>query len=162
MDAAGYYFLDGQDMWTTYGVFIEKGSDEFLLFPERKDSLKYDWMDQNGIDLDVSNPVYKEREMTLQCAIIANNQDDFWDKYQSFMDKLMSPGLRTLTIKEFEKDYAVVYLKCNSFTRFTRLKTANKIAAKFTITFMEPAISEILTDEFGVPLTDDDGNILTP
>lgn len=159
---AGFYSLDGQDMWTTYGVFIEKGSDEFLVPPERKEGITHDWFDQNGIDIDVSSPAFKQRDFTIQCALIADNEADFWAKYEAFMSKLMSPGTRTLFIKEFERDFSVIYMKCNNFTRFTRLKTVNKIAAKFTISLMEPALLEILTDESGNVLTDENGNILTP
>jgi hypothetical protein len=160
MDATGLYLMDSLDMWTTYGVFVEKGHDQFLMLPERKESITYSWPDQDGIDIDTATPRFKEREVTLNCSIIANNEADFWSKYDALKVALTAPGTRNLYVNELGKDFDVIYMKCPSFTKYTRLKTVSKIAAKFQIVFIIPDTPQPLTDEFDEPLTDDDDNIL--
>lgn len=157
---SGYYIMDGLDLWETYGVFIEKGTDDFLVLPERKEPITYDWPDLSGLSYDTANPVFKERQVELNCALVAGSESDFWNKYNAFKAALMAPGTRSLTVTELSQTFDVVYLKCTSFTRFTRLKTVSKVAAKFRLVLMIPDSPEVLTDEFDVPLTDEDGNIL--
>jgi hypothetical protein len=156
----GYYELDGLDLWDNYGVFIEKGTDDFLILPERKESIQYDWPDLSGLSIDTATPAFKERQVELSCAIVANDESDFWTKYDAFRDALMAPGTRSLYVIELEKTFDVVYMKCTSFNRFTRLKTVSKVAAKFRIVFLIPDSPEPLLDEFDVPLTDEDDNTL--
>jgi len=153
-----YFKIDGLDFWDEYGVFVEGGTDDFLVFPERKESIIHDWNDEDGIDIDTSTPYFKEREFTLKCALIADNEADFWAKYEAFINKWMEPGARQLEVVELSKEFFVIYQKCTQFTRFTRLKTANRIACKFTIQIMEPQPLSVLTDEFGEVITDEFDN----
>jgi hypothetical protein len=160
MSLSGKYAMDTLDLWTTYGVFLEDGTTEFLRFPERKESITNDWPDQMGIDIDLSTPTYKEREITIQCALIADNEADWWTKYNAFRVALMGSGKRMFYIAELSRSYQVIYVKCSSFTKFTRIKTSGKVAAKFTLQLLEPEPRAILTNASGVPLTDGSGNYL--
>lgn len=136
----GQYYMDGADLWLVYGVTIRAGSDDLMKFPERKDSISHDWEDENGIDIDLSRVFLQSREATFQCNIIANNEQDFWQKYNSFLAMLVQPNLRRLEISELSASYFVYYKQCPSFTRFTRIKAgphSGKVAAQFTITLVE-------------------------
>lgn len=157
---SGQYFMDGKDLFLVYGIIIEAGSDDLLKFPDRKDSISHDWMDENGIDIDLSRVFFEPREISLQCAILANNGTDFWNKYGAFLAMLAQPDLRRLEVTELSSSYYVFYKQCTSFTRFTRIKigsNAGKVASKFTLTLVEkaPAI-----DSSNVYLITDDNRFL--
>lgn len=136
----GKYYIDGKDLWTTFGIFVESGSDTFLQFPKRKESITHDWLDSNGLDVDTSRVFFEARTPELKFSIIAANEADFWNFYTGWLAEWAKPGTRRITISEFEKDFYVIYQECSSFTRFTRIKDGYDrfVACKFTIRLMEP------------------------
>lgn len=132
------YKIDGVDLYAIYGVSISGGSEGFLRFPDRKDSVEHDWSDRNGIDKDLSRVFFKDRDISLDCNFIANDEQDFWSKYNAFYGMIQKPGERRLEISEFNASYFVIYVKCENFTRYTRVVGAvDKIACKMTVTFRE-------------------------
>ncbi|KAA2241667.1 hypothetical protein F0L74_17470 [Chitinophaga agrisoli] len=138
----GQYLMDGADLWLVYGVTISAGSDDLMKFPARKDSISHDWEDENGIDIDLSRVFFQSREASFQCNIIANDETDFWQKYSGFLAMLAKPDLRRLEIAELSRSFYVYYKGCNSFTRFTRIKSGaykGKITAQFSIALTERA-----------------------
>jgi hypothetical protein len=160
MDLSGYYFIDGKDLWTAYSVFVESGSDDFLKYPAKKESITHDWMDTNGIDVDLSRQFFDAREITLRCAIVVTSTSEFWQKYNGLIADLTQPGTRRFSIGEFgSRSYYLHYKECNSFDRFTRVKdgTTNKIAMKFTLVLVEPNPT---LDNGDVFLWDEDGRFI--
>ena len=131
------YYLDGLSLFDYFGVGVESGSSDLLKPPDRKDSISHDWMDENGIDIDLSRVFLQSREATFQMFIIANDEADFWNKYNAFISYLQKPGTRRLTISEFSKDFFVFYKSCKTFDRFTRIKDSGKVACKFTLVLIE-------------------------
>lgn len=153
---AGRYYIDGADLYLVYGITISTGSDDLLKPPKRKDSITHDWLDENGIDVDLSRVFLESREVTLQCNFITNSKADFWTKYNYFLAMLVQPGLRRLELSEFGKSYYVYYKECSSWQRFARIDSGPEkgmIACKFTITLVEknPTIDAsnvyIITDD---------------
>jgi hypothetical protein len=145
--------MDGIDLWTSYGILIEKGSDTFLNIPERKTGIVNDWPDQSGLDLDLETPYFKERTIILSCGLIAVNENDFWNKYNLFITNLMKPGFRMFYVERFSRSFRLVYKKCSDFTTFTKFKSNGKIAAKFILEMVEPDPKSILTDANCNPIT---------
>jgi len=152
----GQYYIDGADLYMIYGVTISAGSDDLLKYPKRKESITHDWLDENGVDVDLSRVFLESREVTLQCNFIVRSKAEFWPKYSAFIAMLIKPGLRRLELSEFGKSYYVYYKECSSFTRFSRIASGpatGKIACKFTITLVEknPTIDAsnvyIITDD---------------
>lgn len=150
------YYIDGADLYLVYGIFISAGSDDLLKIPKRKESITHDWLDENGVDVDLSRVFLESRDITLECNFLANSKDDFWYKYNSFIATLTKPGLRRLELSEFGKSYYVYYKECSSWKRFARINSGpekGRIACKFTITFTEknPTIDAsnvyIITDD---------------
>lgn len=145
-DVSGYYWIDGIDLWIAFGMIIEKGSTEFLLLPKKKDSITHDWKDTHGIDTDLSKIVLDQREGTLQMAIIADSEEDFWIKHDSFIATLMKPGTRRLQIKAHQnRSYYIYYKSPGNYTQIKKLTGKdedffgpNKVMAKFSINVIEP------------------------
>ena len=135
----GRYFINGIDLWDAFGIFIQKGSDDFLKLPERKDSITHDWMDTNGIDIDLSTPFFKEKSIALDCAMIAADATDFWTKYQQFVSLISQPGLLRFEPTHLGRFFFVYYKNCSTYQKLTKLNSGGVIyvATKFTINIVE-------------------------
>jgi hypothetical protein len=131
------YTLGGIDL-ESIGVYVESGSDDFLKLPDLKDPYKYDWAERNGIEVDLSDPKFKEKEITLNMAIIGTSEADFWSNYNSFLNLIKSPGTKRLFCGELKRSFFVYYSKMNSFNRLSPIVGQDKIGAKYVVTFIEP------------------------
>jgi hypothetical protein len=160
-DVSGFYFIDGIDLWTAFGLMIEEGSADFLRYPPKKVSIEHDWMDSNGIDVDLSRVFFGPREGVLNCAIFAESEDDFWTKHNQFIATMTQPNLRRLSIKAHgERSYNVYYKECNNYKQIKALKgldTAYKIVGRFSLVIVEP---EPTIDASNVFIVDEDGRFL--
>lgn len=133
----GRYYMDGADLWVHFNIGVESGSDDFLKMPKRKDTISHNWLDENGLDVDLSRTFLEAKQIELKCHLLADNEAQFWDCYNRFMAALTKPGIRRITVAEFDRDFYCFYNECNIYTRFTRLKTVNKIACKFSVKLTE-------------------------
>jgi hypothetical protein len=138
---SGNWFIDGIDIYDVFKVFLEEGSAYFLKFPPRKDSLTHDWLDANGIDVDTSRPFLGPRDVPLNLAIIATDQEDFFLKQSQFLSHLIQPGLRRISLRSHgERSYYVYYKETNNIKPEAPLKgeLTGLFAYRFTILFVEP------------------------
>lgn len=160
MGPAGLYYIDGMDLWTVFGMFVEKGTDDFLKFAARKESISHDWINENGIDVDDSRVFLKDRDITLHVAFIVDGPEQFWTKYNAFLAQMMLPGKRRIEPKGLgDVQYFCHYKESGSAVRFTKyLPDAAKIAVKFTITFTEVNPADNITQV--VFIVDEDGRFL--
>lgn len=162
IDLSGRYFIDGMDIWSAFGLFVESGSDGFLNYPSRKDGISHDWRDSNGIDVDVSLNFLGPRDITLNFALLSASESDYWTKYQNFITAMVQPGMRRIQLAQFVgKSYQVFYKSCQAYHRFTKIVDADedhKIASKFSVTFTESNPAPSASDLFIV--TTQDGRFL--
>ncbi len=142
LDVSGYYFIDGIDLWTTFGLVVEEGSADMLQYAPKKESIKHDWMDSNGVEVDLSRIFFGPREIILKCAILCESEEEFWEKHDDFISHLIQPGKRRLSIKAHgERSYYVYYKECNNYTQVKALQgidTPKKVAARFSLVLEEP------------------------
>ena len=158
MDLSGKYYIDGKDLWTVFNMFVEEGTDDFLRYPAKKDSITHDWQDSNGIDVDLTRVFFTERSITLRLGMIVSNEADFWSKYNQFLMQMALPGLRRIEPKSLgERSFYCFYKECTDFMWVTRIKNVNKIGIKFTLNMVEPN-PEIANDT--VFIVDEDGRFL--
>ena len=129
--------LDGLDFKATYGVVISKGSSSLLAFPGRKQSLSHDWQDEEGIDIDLSNPVFEPRDFTLTCAQIAASRDDFFTKNNALFTALSAPGTRQLYIADMDRTFIVYYKSQANCTKLSKIINTSKVGIKFDLVFSE-------------------------
>lgn len=138
---AGKYFIDGKDFWTIFSIIVESGSSDFLKYPSRKESITRDWSDADGIDVDLSAVFFNARDIALRCAIIADNEADFWLKYEAFIVQWKQPGVHRIELSEFGmRSFYCFYKDTSFFERFTRILDDNgqlKVACKFTLNITE-------------------------
>lgn len=90
----GYCYIDGIDIYTEFGVFIEgDGYDELLSFPALKEPDKNDWPEEHGIEVDLSEPHLQAQEITIDFAIVG-----VVNRWRNFFVFLSVPGYRTVNI----------------------------------------------------------------
>ncbi|MCZ2084164.1 MAG: hypothetical protein LC112_07800 [Flavobacteriales bacterium] len=127
--------LNTKNLLTEYLLIIQTGTAELLQFPERKEFLTNDWREENGQEYDLALPTFKDKEVTLNCAIVADDDTLFWSAYNAFFAELTKAGWQDLYIHDHSKTYSVFYKKSQSFKKASkRLKNVEKILVKFQIT----------------------------
>lgn len=157
---AGRWFIDGIDLFGTFGLFIEEGSADFLKFPPKKSSIEHDWQDSDGRDVDLSRIFFDQREGTLNIAIISTDMADFFDKQMAFIAQMKQPGTRRFTLKSHgERSYYIYYKECNNFKPVKALtgEDTGYFAHRFSMVVVEP---EPVIDAQHLFIIDHDDNYL--
>ncbi|MDQ1139408.1 hypothetical protein [Pedobacter agri] len=131
------YTLGGIDL-STIGVYVESGSNDFLKLPDLKEPYKVDWAEMNGIEVDLADPKFKEKEITLNLAIHATSETQFWNNYNAFLNILRSPGTKRLFVGDLGRSFFVYYSKMNNYQKLSPIAGEFKIGAKYSVTFIEP------------------------
>lgn len=135
----GHLVIDGVDAYSEYGFIILKGSMEsWLLLPEMKNPFSHDWKDENGLEVDLDERYAKSKDVTLKVLFIAETEVEFWENYKRTLEKMTSPGLRTMYYREMDKEFEVYYTKSSAAKTYTRLKNVNKICVEMTFHFTMP------------------------
>ncbi|MXV16826.1 hypothetical protein [Hufsiella ginkgonis] len=133
MNAKGLYFLEGLDMWLTYGWAPLSGSDDFVPFPERKDPPSHDWGDEDGIEYDLTTPVFMNRQVTIGGTLHASSRTDYNIKRAALWNALKAPGQLDLMVADLGTTYQVFYSK-SSGKKYTKIN-ANKVVVELNLTF---------------------------
>ncbi len=127
--------LNGVNLLSGFGLIIQTGAAALLEYPERKESVKYDWPEENGVQYDLAAPRFKDKEITLRCAILKDTHVQFWAAYNALYLQLSKPGAQQLYIDDHGKTYSVFYKKSGNFNiRLKRLKNVSKVFVKFDLT----------------------------
>lgn len=109
-NATARHYLNGLDVYETYGVIISGGSASFLGMPKRKEGLAYEWPDENGTQRDLATAVFEEKQVLLSCALKAADIDDFWAKRLAFQQQLNRPGWQLWRVMDNNRDYKVRFI----------------------------------------------------
>ncbi|SDE77505.1 hypothetical protein [Riemerella columbipharyngis] len=118
------------------GAVIQTGTEELLAYPERKSVYENDWAEENGSQYDLDNPKFKDKEVTLKMAILADDNTQYWQYSNALFNELKKAGQLALYIFDHDKTYQVFYMKSGNFKKtFKRLKNTEKVFVKFDLTF---------------------------
>lgn len=67
----GYTYIDGFDIFEKYGVFVAKGAYADLVnYPALKEPDKNDWHEENGIEVDLSDPKLDTRSFDMSFGAV--------------------------------------------------------------------------------------------
>lgn len=138
MGLTGTLLMDGTDCWTAYGISMDGTNNALLAFPERKDSLSFNYTDQDGLSIDLTAPAFKARQMKLSFWLMATNSTTFWTQYQSWFSALTSPGSRSIFISELQSTVSLFYVGTDSLDKVTPI-TGNTtgVYMKMVLNFSE-------------------------
>ncbi len=131
----GFANINGQDIYTTYGISFRPGTySELLKAPKRKKGYEKDWGDENGIETDPNEtPVYERQTYTLPIFIDAMGAAQFYSRYNAFKTFLLNSKEFNLDFLEMGRRFKVRYSEMSSFDKLTRINGNNKVGCYFTI-----------------------------
>lgn len=93
----GGCYIDGKNIYTSYGaVFVRGGIDEFLTFPSLADPPANDWPEEDGIEVDLENPVLNPREITLSF---------YAEDACSLIDQISKPGYHVFRVPRLGREW---------------------------------------------------------
>ena len=135
-------YLNGQDVFATWGVAIEKGLGTFLLPHEPKERIQHDWPEEPGLDIDLSPVELQAKEVTLRCWIAANGLEDFDIKYAAFFAELSKSQMHEWRVVDHEKTYAVIYKAAKNGDKASGTLLRNRAYFRFDLIFtVQPDLS---------------------
>jgi hypothetical protein len=130
--------LNGKDLALIFGTHIQRnGSDPFLAFPKRKESLSHNYPEETGIDIDLGAPQFEAREFSLKCALIADNRTDYWIKYSGLFTELSQAGTHTLYLADLDKAFLLYYKAQQGVSKLVRFGSSGKVGVIFELVFGE-------------------------
>jgi hypothetical protein len=136
----GKWYLNGSDLYTTYGAAIKKGSyNELLLPPTPRKRLEYEYIDQNGISVDTTSALtYAARRFKMLFMLKASSDTQFWIRYNALFAALAIPGTFTLQITDLNKTFTLLYEGTSKVDKLTKIAGATTVFAVFEINFLQP------------------------
>lgn len=118
-------FIDGHDAFNEYGIFVEQGGyNQVIQFPAFKPLEVTEWLDDDGIEVDLSSPKLDTRTLQIQFCI-TNIQ-----YAEDLFDELSIGAYHTFEFKELNRTYRLRMTQNGSFKSKIRL-------GKLTLTFAD-------------------------
>lgn len=125
-------FINGKDIWKTWGARLEKGAYEALLTPaDLKPHIENTSRQIDGTQVLVSNIKVKERDVSFVITIRGKSEEEYLARYKSFVDELQKGWIK-LKIPRLHTEYNLIYETCSKFGNHG-LKLG-----KFSLKFREP------------------------
>ena len=99
----GLVFIDGVDV-AQYGIESVNGYASLLAYPEMREPISEEWAEYDGVEVDLSDPKLKEKEVELSFTIRDVGSGE------SFVAAVSQPGYRTIYIPLFGRSWNLRYL----------------------------------------------------
>jgi hypothetical protein len=132
----GKYFLNGKDMFTTFGVvFAEKAYAQLLKLPQSRDEYVQVFADQNGSQR--PDPIFFQTlTHTLPFVIIGTDYNEILNKYEAFRNELLSITYHLLEVPRLGKLYRLRYSNMSDFDTAERIMDQGNMVFTFKIDFL--------------------------
>lgn len=119
----GRLYIDGTDMYEAYGVWITKGGyDGLLSFPALVEPDKNVWPEEDGIEVDLENPVLSGKELTI--PLVASDPAMDIDEFIAYVAR---PGYRTVRVPALGREWRLRLL--SEPGRVTYGRTADRLVS---------------------------------
>lgn len=143
----GNWYLNGSDLYATYGVAITKGSyNDIMSPPIPRKRMEYEYTDEDGIRVDKTTPlVFEPKRYKIKVVIVANGFSQFWGRYNAFFNVLAIPGTITLRVAPIGVSVKVFYEGAKNVDKIIRLKNG-RVASAFELSVFEPNPKERIYD----------------
>jgi len=121
----GKLYIDGKDAYLEYGVFVEQyGYKELIQFASFKKLDITDWPDEDGIEVDLTEPKLDTRTLKIQfCIVNVRYAEDLFNE-------LAIGSYHTFEFRELGRTYTLRMTSNGTFKSFIRL-------GKLTISFAD-------------------------
>lgn len=123
-----------EDVFTTYGVCLLKGSYEKLLeYPSPKSLITWSDRRNNGVEYLADGDTIRvdKKSVVINVVLLAKDEKDYYTKYEAFFKRLTS-GIICMKIPTLGKVFKLVYSKQSNLTKL------NKKSSTFALNLIEP------------------------
>lgn len=97
----GKLYIDGNDAYLRYGVYVVQGGyDELVAMPPLKEPQKNDWHEEDGIEVDLENPVLDAREVSVTFAV-----SGIFNRFADFVDLLSDRAYHVFEFTEIQRTF---------------------------------------------------------
>lgn len=131
----GQCYIDGRDIYSDFGVIITDGGyDDLFKLPGMIEPDKNDWAEEDGIEVDLSEPRLQPREITVSFASISYMQWQLFIEFLTLPTERIVDGVpimsinRTVTIPYLARTWTLRY---DSMTELGLYNEANLFEIKF-------------------------------
>lgn len=126
-------YINGKDAYTTWGITMDNtGLSELMTPPANKTFIENESRLEHGKRVVASNPRIDSRNLTLQINLTAHDEEQFFERYNSFCKELATGMLEIETRYQSGVVYKTIYQSCSQFSQFMRG------IGKFTLKLVEP------------------------
>ena len=123
-----------EDVFTTYGICLLKGSYEKLLeYPTPKSLITWSDRRNNGVEYLADGDTIRvdKKSVVINVVLLAKDEKDYYTKYETFFKRLTS-GIIYMKIPTLGKVFKLVYSKQSNLTKL------NKKSSIFALNLIEP------------------------
>ena len=123
-----------EDVFTTYGICLLKGSYEKLLeYPSPKSLITWSDRRNNGVEYLADGDTIRvdKKSVVISVVLLAKDEKDYYTKYEAFFKRLTS-GIIYMKIPTLGKVFKLVYSKQSNLVKL------NKKSSTFALNLIEP------------------------
>lgn len=123
-----------EDVFTTYGICLLKGSYEKLLeYPSPKSLITWSDRRNNGVEYLADGDTIRvdKKSVVINVVLLAKDERDYYTKYEAFFKRLTS-GIICMKIPTLGKVFKLVYSKQSNLVKL------NKKSSTFALNLIEP------------------------
>ena len=123
-----------EDVFTTYGICLLKGSYEKLLeYPTPKSLITWSDRRNNGVEYLADGDTIRvdKKSVVINVVLLAKDERDYYTKYEAFFKRLTS-GIICMKIPTLGKVFKLVYSKQSNLVKL------NKKSSTFALNLIEP------------------------
>ena len=123
-----------EDVFTTYGICLLKGSYEKLLeYPSPKSLITWSDRRNNGVEYLADGDTIRvdKKSVVINVVLLAKDEKDYYTKYEAFFKRLTS-GIIYMKIPTLGKVFKLVYSKQSNLVKL------NKKSSTFALNLIEP------------------------
>lgn len=114
-------YINGKDAYTTWGITMDDTAlSELMTPPSNKSLIENESRLEHGKRVIISNPKIDARNLTLQINLTASNDEQFFERYNSFCKELATGALDIKTKYQPDVIYRTIYQSCSQFSQFMR------------------------------------------
>lgn len=131
--AAGEFYINEKDAYTTWGISMDTTSLSALMTPPpMKDFIENKSRLEHGKRVITTNAKVDERSITLTFNLTAKTKENFFSNYNDFCEELKTGNINIRTKYQPDVIYRMVYISCQQFKQFMQG------IGKFSLRLVEP------------------------
>lgn len=129
----GELYINGSDAYITWGISMDNTAlSDLMTPPSNKTFIENESRLEHGKCVIAADPKLDSRNLTLQINLTASDEEQFFERYNSFCEVLAAGKLEIETKYQPGVVYKTIYQSCSQFSQFMRG------IGKFTLKLSEP------------------------